>query len=136
MGISVSMQFGKPGTVGGGRSSGGSQPILLGTDSSGNTNQTKFQLSDGLQNYSSIFALVEFNWASASNVNYEITSPIPIPIFASFTDYPFTVMRQVGGGTSNYEVLLRLQYVDSNHISITKTHTTYSFKTVRIYGIR
>ena len=133
----VSMQFGKPGGVSGGSSgSNRGQAVLLGTDTSGNTSQTNFELSDSIQNYSEIFVLILFNWSSASNITYAASAKVPVSVFQNYTDFFINVYRQVSNGSTTYEINLGLQYVDDTHIYLNKTRSTYSFRTLWIYGIR
>ena len=133
----VSMQFGKPGTVSrGAAGSNSGQAVLLGTDTSGNTSQTNFELSDSIQNYSEIFVLILFNWSNASNISYAASTQVPVSVFQNFTDHFINVFRQVSNGSTTYEISLGLQYVDDTHIYLNKTRSTYSFRTLWIYGIR
>lgn len=112
------------------------QAVLLGTDTSGNTSQTNFELSDSIQNYSSIFVLILFNWSNTSNITYGASAQVPVPVFQNFTDYFINVYRQVSNGSNSYEISLGLKYVDDTHIYLNKTRSTYSFRTLWIYGIR
>lgn len=133
----VSMQFGKPGTVSrGAAGSNSGQVVLLGTDTSGNTDQSNFELSDSIQNYSAIFIMVLFNWSSASNISYAASRQVPTAILPDFTDYNINVLRLEATGSNNYELGLYIKYVDDTHILINKSRTSYSFRTLWIYGIR
>lgn len=134
----VSMQFGRPGTVnrGSASSGGGWQAVLLGTDTSGNTTQNNFELFDSLSNYSAIFAMILFNWSNASNIVYAASAQVPVSFLKDHTDYNINLYRQVSNGSTAYEISLGIKYVDDTHILLNKTRTSYSFRTVWIYGIK
>ena len=133
MPVNVSMQFGGDSIV---ENANSFQPVLLGTDTSGNTSQSNFELSDNLSNYKYIQIICLFNWSSATNIHYFIIPQVPVAFLDLYSDYNILVFRQPAYGSRNDTLELYIQKVDENHIKIEKIRDAYSFKTIYVYGIR
>lgn len=133
MGINVSMQFGGDSTV---KNANSFQPVLLGTDTSGNTSQNNFELSDNLSNYKYIQIICLFNWSSSTNIHYFITPQVPVVFLDLYANYNTLVFRQPAYGTRNDTIEFYIQKVDENHIKLEKIREAYSFRTIYVYGIR
>lgn len=132
----VSMQFGKSATSNNNSSSVGFGAVLIGTDSSANTSQSSFELTDSLQNYRGIQVLALMNWSSASNIKYLLSPIIPTAILDATQDYGILAFRQPATGSNNYNIEITVTKVDETHLKLEKGNNTYDFRTVYIYGIK
>lgn len=132
----VAMQFGKSGTSNNNSSSVGFGAVLIGTDSSANTSQSNFELTDSLQNYRGIQVLALMNWASTSNIRYLLSPIIPTAILDATQDYGVLAFRQPATGSDNSNLQLHVTKVDDTHLKLEKGNNTYDFRTVYIYGIK
>ena len=131
MSKTLAMEFGSSGMVRNVRSG----VELIGTDDSGNTSQSNFELSGNLNRYRAIQILVYMNWSSSSDTGYQLSPQIPIAILDAVDTDGLYAVRQVATGSNSYVLTLTVKKVDDTHIALTKSRTTYSFRTIYIYGI-
>ena len=108
---------------------------LIGTDDSGNTSQGNFELSNNLNRYRAIQILVYMNWSSSSDTGYQLSPQIPIDILDAVGTTGLYAVRQVATGSNSYSLALVVKKIDDTHIALTKSRSSYSFRSIYIYGI-